>query len=254
MLGTDGLPVPRHIINQQTLYIPPRSPSDRVFICSAVVHVGRVTSPNWNEAELKGIVQLDHENEEATLVRKAYDRLCQAIIDKEIDVYIRSAKGGALVKRSPDFLITDKLHPEILKSGLLSETLSAPVASSSASADLARRLDMPPVDLHYYVFVDRDQLLAKFPEKASVIAPVGMDPAILSDYMRLALRTAADGFGATFAGEKKEIERALFERAAEYGLGDGALTDGIAKSMATMLRNKEAQGGRAGPLRKKSGT
>lgn len=263
MLGTDGLPVPRRIIDQDALSMPPRAPSDRVFICSAVVHVGRVTIPDWNDAELHGIVQLDHENVQATLVREAYDRLCQAIIDDEIDVYLRPVKGGALAKRSSEFLIADNLHPEILRSGTITERKS--FAPNRAPADLdtgefLRRIDptgkysLPnSLDFHYFAFVDRDQLLRKFPERSPVIAPAGMDPEVLSDYMRLALRTAADGYGATFSGEKKEIERALFERAGEYGLGGGALTDPVAKSIATILRNKEAQGGRAGPLRKKSG-
>ena len=260
MLGTDGLPVPRYIIDQDALSMPPRAPSDRVFICSAVVHVGRVTSPDWNDAELKGIVQLDHENEEATLVRRAYDRLCQSIIDGEIDIYFRPVKGGALTKHPPDILITDKLHPEILRSGTIIERkrLASPAPADRATADFLRRIDpsgkhsLATLDLDFFAFVDRDQLLKKFPERSPVVAPAGMDAKVLSDYMRLALRTAADGFGATFTGEKKEIERALFERAGEYGLGGGALTDPLAKSIATILRNKEAQGGRAGPLRKKS--
>lgn len=104
-----------------------------------------------------------------------------------------------------------------------------------------------------HVFLDAAKLQSLFPAtvQACDVAPTGADPEDLSAYLQLALYVAGLGYGARYEGEKKKIETQLADHAALFGLGDGELSPALTRSLATILRNKDAQQGKAGPLRGK---
>lgn len=122
---------------------------------------------------------------------------------------------------------------------------------NSTGGNLTRRGYIWRERAAWYVYLDTAKLAECFPMNVQPqdIAPVGIDPADLSEYMQLALYVASLGYGARYTGLKGEIEQKLADHAAQFGLGDGRLTTPITEQIATILRNKEAQGGKAGPLR-----
>lgn len=212
-------------MDQAALDNPPAAPSKFMFIVPAIAHVGRARIPDWNDAERTSLA----EGEEAArsgiqAIEDAAKILHQAIMDEDVTIYSRRSSGGSLTAMPTADWINDYM-----------------------GVNIARSSGGPAVHGSVYLFVDRSELLKKFPT-AGVVATPGFDEASLSDYMRLALHVAAQGFGPGFTGEKKEIVRALFDHAPAFGLGDGILTDAIAKQIATILRNRDAQGGRGGVL------
>jgi hypothetical protein len=103
----------------------------------------------------------------------------------------------------------------------------------------------------WFVYLDTAKMAERFPMNVQPkeVAPAGIDPADLSEYMQLALYVARLGYGARYTGLKDDIKAKLVKHADQFGLGDDRLTPAITEQLATVLRNKEAQGGMAGPLR-----
>ena len=123
--------------------------------------------------------------------------------------------------------------------------------NSTGGGNLTRRGYIWRDRAAWYVYLDTAKLAEIFPMNVQPkdVAPDDVDPADLSEYMQLALYVARIGYGARYKGLKDDIATQLVENAPRFGLGDGRLTDKIADQIATILRNKEAQGGKAGPLR-----
>lgn len=120
--------------------------------------------------------------------------------------------------------------------------------NSTGGGNLTRRGYIWRDRAAWYVYLDTAKLAECFPMNVQPrdIAPVGIDPADLSEYMQLALYVASLGYGARYTGLKGEIEQKLADHAAQFGLGDGRLTIPITQQIATILRNKEWQAGKAG--------
>lgn len=212
-------------MDQAALDNPPAAPSKYMFIVPAIAHVGRSRIPDWNDAERTSLVGGEAAARSGIeAIQSAAGLLHQAMMDGEITGYRRKQSGGALEAMDP--------------SAWINEYTSDALPLSSGG---------PAIHGSVYLFVDRSELLKAFPSATSIAVPA-FDEASLSDYMRLALHVAAQGFGPAFTGEKKEIVRALFEHAPAFGLGDGVLSDPIANQIATILRNRDAQGGRGGVL------
>jgi hypothetical protein len=245
MNDQDTAMAPEYLIEQSTLDQPPTARSDRMFFTQAIAHVGRSKIPDWNDAERTAHV---HDEHAANQVKKAYDVLCQSIIDGEVNVYVRPVDNVTMWADDTDYFTHAFQSVDLLRRGMCIKSVRTTPPIDGPFKGL-----VIGTDWEYFLFVDRSQLFAVFPERASIddLAPTGINPENLSDYMLLALRVASDGFGATFTGEKKEIVRQLFKRAPEFGFSEGSLTDPVAGNIATNLRNKDAQAGKAGPLRRK---
>lgn len=120
--------------------------------------------------------------------------------------------------------------------------------NSTGGGNLTRRGYIWRDRAAWYVYLDTAKLAECFPMNVQPqdITPNGTDPADLSEYMQLALHVAGLGFGARYTGDKKDIVTKLMEHAPQVGLGDGRLTEAVAKQIATILRDKEWQAGKAG--------
>lgn len=153
--------------------------------------------------------------------------------------------GAVLNQQIPAYWYPDRSasEPRLMPIGELVKEWN-----STGGGNLTRRGYIWRDRAAWYVYLDTAKLAECFPMNVQPkdIAPDGVDPADLSEYMQLALYVAGLGYGARYSGDKKDIVKKLMEHAPQVGLGDGRLTDAVAQQIATILRDKEWQAGKAG--------
>ena len=244
------LPPVKYMIDQVALARPPVAPSNRVPFLRALVHVGQALfGDDWQEAEKSAIDQPPlwpfslpentSPDQAATLeaqhavysaryearalingrLLQAFRGLRQSILDRQVRAFWRKDVPGAAICQMPveQFLSEDT---NLRMRGYIWNH------SSRCSQ---------------HVFLDAAELMAAFPLAPQVQAPPGIQPSELSKYLKLALHVHSLGFGPTFTGQKKDVQKALVKAAGQFELN---LTQRQEEYLATFLRNEEAQGGK----------
>jgi hypothetical protein len=268
-------------IKQTLLDDPPLAADDYTFITQAVVQIGKATDKQWAEPERTTLyypepvpvavdrspqlLALDVDTPHPSGVMRVITESMRAeaqvkrarlldLIEEEQAYYqvwcagVEANRGGIealnsayrhLAKAVLNGAFT--LHLQPVGGGKMASA-EASLFSNMANRLNAIRFGTVPVDgeLHY-LFFEAKQLERAFPLTSALTPVRGIDSTALSKYLQLALHVHEQGFGPTFGGEKKYVQRALVEAAGMFGL---TLSGEQEKYLATFLRNPDVQAGR----------